>query len=152
MRRSTGSPTSRHLLYAESTPFVCPLEHLNLARLRLAFAPLFERAARAVQLAGFEQDDAIIDRYLTCRDDRVCSVTPCGWRTRRSLTPGGWREKAVLAEWLSHRERLIRAVCSAFDATSAEGIRLTGLKVEAVRDSRLQWYDLDYGPGGIRRD
>ena len=98
-------------MHEQSAAFDSPLIELDLNSLRLAFVPLFDRAAHVVQLAGLEQDDSIIDRYLVCRDERGT-------------------ERIIPAQWLSHRERLIESVCAAFDNGPASGIRLTGIKVQ----------------------
>jgi len=39
---------------------------LDFDRLRREMLSLFEAAAHAVQVAGYEQDDAVIDRYIIC--------------------------------------------------------------------------------------
>lgn len=53
-------------LFAETVPVDWPADDLELGPLREGFALLFDRAAHAVQLAGYEQDDALIDRSLIC--------------------------------------------------------------------------------------
>ena len=40
---------------------------LDFDRLRCEMMTLFESAAHAVQVAGYEQDDAVIDRFVICR-------------------------------------------------------------------------------------
>ena len=57
----------RSKLFEETVSVTWPLSEIDLDALRRGFAPPFDRAAHAVQLAGFEQDDAVIERYLRCR-------------------------------------------------------------------------------------
>jgi hypothetical protein len=54
-------------LYSETTPVEWAADRLDLDQLRRRFGELFDRAAHAVQLAGFEQDDAVLERKLVCR-------------------------------------------------------------------------------------
>ena len=107
-------------LYTETLPVEFSLNDLDLDVLRRRFAEVFDRAAHAVQLAGFEQDDAIIERYVICR---------LGERT----------ELAVTAESLSDRERLSRHVTETIrlrtgPSTVQSDVRIVGLKVEARID------------------
>lgn len=53
-------------LFADTVSVNWPADQLELGPLREGFAVLFDRAAHAVQLAGYEQDDALIDRSLIC--------------------------------------------------------------------------------------
>ncbi len=64
---SPMSPPVRSKLFEETVPVAWPLSEIDLESLRRSFAPPFDRAAHAVQLAGFEQVDAVIERYLVCR-------------------------------------------------------------------------------------
>ncbi len=57
----------RSKLFEETVSVTWPLSEIDLDALRRGFARPFDRAAHAVQLAGFEQDDAVIERYLRCR-------------------------------------------------------------------------------------
>lgn len=57
----------RTLLYKETVEAGFRVDGVEVERLRYLFAPLFDRAAQAVQRAGHDQDDCIIDRFLICR-------------------------------------------------------------------------------------
>lgn len=116
------SAHAHRVLHNESLPMAMAVDALDLERLRRGFAELFDRAAQAVQLAGYEQDDAVLQRYLVVR-------------------AGGGEEFSVKAEWLADGERLIRHIAeetqkaktqkrvSALERTE---VSIIGIRVEAV--------------------
>jgi len=67
---------SHYPLFDESQPVNVALDEVTLDDLRRAFSGLFDRAVRAVQAAGFDQDDVELERWLLCRlpDGTACSV------------------------------------------------------------------------------
>jgi hypothetical protein len=116
------STRSRQVVYNEKLPLEMAAAALDLERLRRGFAELFDRAAQAVQLAGYEQDDAAFERYLLVR------------------TADG-AEVSTKAEWLADRERLIGHIAEetqkaktqkrASDVDLAD-VLIIGIRVEAV--------------------
>jgi hypothetical protein len=114
------SARSRQVVYNETLPMEMAAAALDLERLRMGFAELFDRAAQAVQLAGYEQDDAVFERYLLVRTAEGAEVS-------------------IGAEWLADRERLIGHIAESLDR-SVRGVDLSGaciigIRVEAVVDS-----------------
>lgn len=111
------SARSRQVVYNETLPMEMSAAALDLARLRRGFAELFDRAAHAVQLAGYEQDDALFERHLLVR------------------TADG-AEVAVRADWLADRERLIGHLAEnlGHSVTSVDlsCVSIIGIGVEAV--------------------
>ena len=112
------SPPTRRVVHTETFLVDMRLADLDLDRLRRCFAELFDRAAHAVQLAGHEQDDAVLERFLVVR-------SALG------------QEVAVRADWLTDRERLLdhtRAAVEGESGTSADMHELTilGLRVVAL--------------------
>jgi hypothetical protein len=115
------TPPTRRVVYAETVPIEMRVDDLDLDRLRRGFAELFDRAAHAVQLAGYEQDDAVLERFLIVR----CA---------------GGEEIVVRADWLADRERLAEHIASelerAVDGTwTPSDVQLTKIKVVAVLES-----------------
>ena len=113
-------PPPRELLYSETLPIDEVAAELDLAELRRRFAPMFDRAARAVQLAGYEQDDTVVARVLVCRAGEQGRVE-------------------VPAEFLADRARLLGVVTRAVTASvgrpvAASAVQLIGLKVSAYRE------------------
>lgn len=88
---STERAPHRRVLHSETKPMKVAAGEVDLDALRRALAELFELAARAVQVAGFEQDDAVIERLLVCRVQ-------------------GEREYTIRAEALSDETRFLRCV------------------------------------------
>ncbi len=88
---------------------------LDLERLRRGFAELFDRSAQAVQLAGYEQDDAVFERYLVLR------------------TADG-AEVSIGAAWLADRERLIGHIAGSLD----RGRRHEGTVRERITNYELR--------------
>ena len=105
------SARSRQVVYNETLPMEMSVAALDLDRLRRGFAELFDRAAQAVQLAGYEQDDAVFERYV------------------RVWTADG-AEVSIGAEWLADRERLIGDIAAVGGELSR--VAITGIGVEAV--------------------
>jgi len=90
------SARNRQVVYNETLPLVMSAAALDLERLRRGFAELFDRAAQAVQLAGYDQDDAVFERYLIVRTADGAEVT-------------------IKADWLADRERLIGHLAESLD-------------------------------------
>ena len=113
------SARSRQVVYNESLPMEMVAAELDLERLRGGFAELFDRAARAVQLAGYEQDDAVFERYLIVRTAERAEVS-------------------IGAEWLADRGRLVRHLAESLDGgvtgVDLSGVCIKGIRVEAVVD------------------
>ena len=111
---------SRQVVYDETLPIEMAAAELDLERLRRGFAELFDRAAQAVQLAGYEQDDVVLERFLIVR-------TVCG------------EEMTLSAEWLSDRERLVQHLvreCRGIIGQRLDfsDVRVIGLRIAAGRD------------------
>jgi len=108
----------RESIYSEILDVDFLATDIDLDRLRRDLAGPFDRAAHAVQIAGYEQDDAVIERELLCRLDG-------GEAVRIPVGPLADRD-AFMAHFLG-------AVSSKLDRpTSAEQIRIIGLRVEAI--------------------
>jgi len=98
---------------------------VDLRRLREAVADLMDRAAHAVEVAGLQQDEAVLERWMTCRyagDDRSLTVPI------ESLTDREWLMSAF------HK-----AAAAAFSGpgdgeAGARQVEIIGLKVIAVTD------------------
>jgi len=112
------SAGNRQVEYNETLSMEMSAAALDLERLRRGFAELFDRAAQAVQLAGYEQDDAVFERYLLVRTADGAEVT-------------------ITAEWLADRERLIGHIAGSLykghrhEAT--EGERITNYELQITR-------------------
>ncbi len=97
-------------------------DSVDLEQLRHQFAPPFDRAAQVVQRAGYEQDDAVIDRYLVCLF-------------------GSAGPHLIPAESLADRDRFVNHLMDAARLIAkarlaAADIRVVGLRVKAVLE---QW-------------
>lgn len=57
---------TRTSIFRERLPIEQSLTNIDLDDLRQRFMPLFDRAAQAIQVAGYEQDDGLIVRRLVC--------------------------------------------------------------------------------------
>jgi hypothetical protein len=117
------SPPTRRVVYAETVPIEMRVGDLDLDRLRRGFAELFDRAAQAVQLAGYEQDDAVLERFLIVRS-------------------AGGEEIVVRADWLADRERLVRQIAAGLEDRSrgpvdVADVQIVGARVEAVVETGL---------------
>jgi len=115
------SPPMRRVVYAETVPIEMRVDGLDLDRLRRGFAELFDRAAQAVQLAGYEQDDAVLERFLIVRS-------------------AYGEEIVVRADWLADRERLADDVASELERAIGGtrkplDVQLIKIKVVAVLES-----------------
>ncbi len=115
------TPPTRRVVYAETVPIEMRVDDLDLDRLRRGFAELFDRAAHAVQLAGYEQDDAVLERFLIVRS-------------------AGGEEVVVRADWLADRERLADHVVSKLNEAiggtrKPSDAQLIKIKVVAVLES-----------------
>lgn len=117
------SPPTRRVVYAETVPIEMRVDGPDLRRLRRGFAELFDRSAQAVQLAGYEQDNAVLERFLIVRSAYGEEVVV-----------------VVRADWLADRERLVDHVASelerAIDGTwKPSDVKLIKIKVVAVLES-----------------
>ena len=115
------SPPTRRVVYAETVPIEMRVDDLDLDRLRRGFAELFDRAAHAVQLAGYEQDDAVLERFLIVRS-------------------AYGEEVVVRADWLADRERLIRQIAAELEDRSrgpldVSDVQIVGARVEAMLET-----------------
>ncbi|MCH7596424.1 MAG: hypothetical protein IID35_07680 [Planctomycetes bacterium] len=142
----------RSKLFEETVSVTWPLSEIDLDALRRGFAPPFDRAAHAVQLAGFEQDDAVIERYLCCRvGDRPPVDVPADSMSDRSrmiedvvtalrhvghvggrgdATDGyGWTTRPTPADAQTDSQVDRQAGVQADDVT------IVGLRVVAIRES-----------------
>ncbi len=104
----------REVVYNETLPMEMAAAALDLERLRRGFAELFDRAAQAVQLAGYEQDDAVFERYLVLRTADGADIS-------------------IGAEWLADRERLIGDIAGVGGDLSR--VSIIGVKVKVVFDT-----------------
>lgn len=112
---------TRKLLFDETVPMLFALDDVNLDLVRRRFAGLFDRAAHAVQLAGDEQDDAVVERYLLCR---VADAEPF----------------RVAADFVADRSALLKHITDAVSRHTKRPIQpneiqIEGLGITAVRES-----------------
>lgn len=112
-----SEPIQRTVVFDETVPSALDGGGSDLAELRDQFQPPFERAAHAVQVLGFEQDDAIIERRLRCQ-----------------LPDGSELEVAAdfLGDAVAFREHLRRAIGTTRGAITVEHCRIVGLRVVAI--------------------
>lgn len=108
----------RRLVFEETRPVQVRVDRLDLEWLRRQFAEPFDGAAQAVQRAGLDQDDTVVERILVC--DFGGQDPPV----------------SVPAAWLSDRARLQQALLehcrkSGRDGAALEDITIIGLRVEA---------------------
>ena len=116
------TPPMRRVVYAETVPIEMRVDDLDLDRLRRGFAELFDRAAHAVQLAGYEQDDAVLERCL--------------------VVGAAGAEFTMRVDWLVGRERLIRQIVAGLEDRSCgpldvSGVQIVGARVEAMLETGL---------------
>lgn len=115
----------RELAYQENAAFVANLDRISMDELRRAFAPMFDRAAHAVEAAGYAQDDSVVVRLIRCRHQsgsERCGVSGDEWTAE--------------ADSLSDQERLISRIRLAareagIEAQAEGDIIISGLRVEA---------------------
>ena len=100
-------------LFTEAVSVDWTVADLDIDTVRRTFAPLFDRAAHAVQLAGYEQDDALIDRSLTCRTNGIGDVQ-------------------IPADSLGDVRRLRRDIRRAVDAAAGREIPASAVKLVAL--------------------
>lgn len=107
---------------------------MNLDSLRRAFMPLFDRAALAVEKAGFAPDDAVIERTVRCAAH--CSsggshATPAPARSIAEV-----HEWAAPADSLSDPARLFEVVMGHAgqerSTLDSKTVAITSLGVRAV--------------------
>ena len=112
-----SAPPTRTTVFSRVTPVDFAVADLNLDDLRRSFAELFDQAAHAIQLAGYEQDDGIINRWLVCRV--------------------GERELKVPADTLADADRFRRALLAEVEAqlcvaVDRDEVAIIGLRVDAI--------------------
>jgi len=61
----TSNQPRRTVIHEETVPCNVPLDELDLDWLRRQFSALFDRAAGAVNRAGYDLDDVIVERFVT---------------------------------------------------------------------------------------
>jgi hypothetical protein len=111
----------RRIVFDDTVPIEVPLTGIDLDSIRRMFSDLFDRAALAVSRAGYDQDDAVVERFLVCR-------------------AGNEVDREVAAECLSDADRLaaqvVRALIAAGVAESAAcHARIVGLKTVAILET-----------------
>ena len=118
MSAMTNRPATTTIL-SVTQDVALSLHDLPLDTLQREFGLLFDRAARALQKTGLDQDDVLFERRLVCRHgERTCDVH---------------------ADWLADRDRLVQSVRDAFaDANklpSADSdVRIEALRVDVIAD------------------
>ncbi|MEK7710690.1 MAG: hypothetical protein AAB341_02245 [Planctomycetota bacterium] len=117
--RETG--THRRIVFDDTVPIDVPLAGIELDAIRRVFSELFDRAAQAVSRAGYDQDDAVVERSFVCR-------------------AGDATELHIAVEWLSDADRLaaqvVRALIAAGVAEAdARLARIVGLKAVAILET-----------------
>jgi len=118
------NPIHRESIYSEDVDVDLPADTVDLDHLRRALVGPFDRAAHAVQIAGYEQDDAVIERELLCRIDEVETV-------RIPVGP--------LADGDAFAAHLLRVAASKVDHPVAiKQVRIIGLCVEAILERWAQ--------------
>lgn len=111
----------RRIVFDDTVPFDAPLTGIDLDPIRRVFSDLFDRAAQALSHAGYDQDDAVVERYLICRAADTL-------------------DHEIPADFFSDARRLTEHVTSAVRAAGAgefgrAEIRIIGLKAVATLES-----------------
>jgi hypothetical protein len=111
----------RRILFEDTVPIDFPVAGIDLDVIRRVFSGLFDRAAQAVSRAGYDQDDAVVERFLVCRVGEATALD-------------------IAAECLSEADRLAAQVVRALVAAGAgrlgpAEIRIIGLKAVATLES-----------------
>lgn len=149
----------RSKLFEETVSVTWSLSEIDLDALRRGFAPPFDRAAHAVQLAGFEQDDAVIERYLRCRvgdrppvdipadsmsdrsrmiEDVVLALRGAGDVGHGHATDGGGSTtRTTRADLQADFQSDVQADSQADSqaGVQADDVTIVGLRVVAIRES-----------------
>jgi hypothetical protein len=107
-------PIQRKVVFDESVPWEGGLVELDLRRFQLGFAALMERAAAAVQVLGYEQDDSVVERLLVCQ-------------------AGAGQPVTVGADWLADRERLIGHVAAQVGTSAGRAVASNEVAIVALR-------------------
>jgi len=113
----------RETLFDQTKDYVDCLAKLDFDRLREAMLPLFEAAAHAVQVAGYEQDDAVIDRFVVChvKDDEI------------TILADHFSTKAFFTASVSNQ-----LIQQSFDTTNEQDVEIVSLRVTATLE---RWPD-----------
>jgi hypothetical protein len=74
----------REVVFEETVSFEARLEEIDVDRLRRFFSALFDRAASAVNRAGFDLDDAVIENAVLCGCDESIVEVPIGFFSDRA--------------------------------------------------------------------
>ena len=111
------------------------LAQIDLDAVRRKFSELFDQAARANTLAGFDLDDVLVERHIVC-------------------TMGGAAPIKVVADHLSDRDRLLAHVLSTVNVADhggqcppyvTEQVTIVELRVTVIREPRgmvgaVRWF------------
>ncbi len=57
----------RRIVFDDTVTIDVPLTGIDVDAIRRVFSDLFDRAAQAVSRAGYDQDDAVVERFFICR-------------------------------------------------------------------------------------
>jgi len=74
----------RKVVFEDVLPVDASLTEVRSYRIRVAFSTLLDAAARAVQSAGFDLDDVIVERLLVDSEGEVYSFESIGNATSSS--------------------------------------------------------------------
>jgi len=105
----------RQTLFEETIAIQARLDQLDWKDIRLQFAQLMERAAKATQQAGYEQDDVVVDRMLVCSLESQSQVI-------------------IPADWLADSRKMVQSIVHACHESAPDRIRVVGLAIIAVRE------------------
>ncbi|MDO8629755.1 MAG: hypothetical protein Q7R41_04620 [Phycisphaerales bacterium] len=111
----------RRIVFDDTMPIDVPLAGIDADSIRRVFSDLFDRAAQAVSRAGYDQDDAVVERFIVCRTADTFN-------------------HEIPADYLSDAGRLTEHVTSAVRAAGAgeldpAEIRIIGLQAVATLES-----------------
>lgn len=103
----------RRVVFDESRPAEIPLAGLEIKALRESYLPVLEAAARAVQVAGHEQDDAVFDRFIVLKLPNA-------------------RETTMAAQWFAFPDRFLADVREHLNTVVPEDVELEDVTIVAV--------------------
>jgi hypothetical protein len=113
-------------IFEGSADWDASLAQIDIEAVRRKFSELFDRAAHANTLAGFDLDDVLVERHIVCTIDGVTRVK-------------------VSADHLSDRERFMVHVLSTVNAADhggpcpayvTEQVKIVELRVTVIRENR----------------